>query len=237
LVSTTALLRAGLELDRIVPCPRTLAVEGKPFRNFEGNAAGAVPFSRDFAESCNTAFVSLARELRTAALTKTAEDFGLGGKLSLGLPVADSSVPPPTSAVGQAAMMIGQDRIVATPLAMAGVAATVAAGRWNAPRLLTEDRRARGPALPERDTLRTLMRRVVTSGTGTALRGVRGEVLGKSGTAEFGGGDPPPTHAWFIAAREDIALAVLVENGRSGGAVAAPIAARFFAALDTDASS
>jgi cell division protein FtsI/penicillin-binding protein 2 len=62
-------------------------------------------------------------------------------------------------------------------------------------------------------------------------------VLGKSGTAEFGGGDPPPTHAWFIAARKDIALAVLVENGRSGGAVAAPIAARFFAALDTDAPS
>ena len=230
-ISTTALLRAGLDVDRTVDCPRTLAVEGKPFRNFEGNAAGAVPFRRDFAESCNTAFVSLAGELKPGALTEVAEDFGLGRKLALGLPAADAKVPAPTSQVGQAAMMIGQDRIVTSPLAMAGVAATVAAGRWHAPRLLRDDPRAQGPVLPERETLRTLMRSVVTSGTGTALRGVPGEVLGKSGTAEYGGGDPPPTHAWFIAARDDLALAVLVEDGRSGGSVAAPIAARFLSAL------
>jgi hypothetical protein len=37
------------------------------------------------------------------------------------------------------------------------------------------------------------MRLVVTEGSGTALAGVDGEVRGKSGTAEFGGGDPPPT--------------------------------------------
>ncbi|MDP9386120.1 MAG: penicillin-binding transpeptidase domain-containing protein, partial [Actinomycetota bacterium] len=83
----------------------------------------------------------------------------------------------------------------------------------------------------ERDTLRSLMRRVVTSGTGQALRGVPGAVRGKSGTAEYGSGNPPKTHAWFIATRGDLALAVLVENGRSGGSVAAPIAARFFGRL------
>jgi cell division protein FtsI/penicillin-binding protein 2 len=75
------------------------------------------------------------------------------------------------------------------------------------------------------------MRRVVTEGTGTALAAIPGEVHGKRGTAEYGGGDPPPTHAWFIAYRDDVAIAVLVENGRSGGSVAAPIAARFFEAL------
>ena len=75
------------------------------------------------------------------------------------------------------------------------------------------------------------MRSVVTTGTGTALATVAGEVAGKSGTAEYGGGDPPPTHAWFIAYREDVALAVLVEGGESGGQVAAPLAAKFFTAL------
>jgi cell division protein FtsI/penicillin-binding protein 2 len=60
---------------------------------------------------------------------------------------------------------------------------------------------------------------------------VPGAPIGKSGTAEFGGGDPPPTHAWFVAARGDLAVAVLVERGRSGGSVAAPIAARFLTAL------
>jgi len=47
-VSTAALLRAGLDPSETVNCPRTLTVEGKLFRNFEGGAAGAVPFSRDF---------------------------------------------------------------------------------------------------------------------------------------------------------------------------------------------
>jgi len=75
------------------------------------------------------------------------------------------------------------------------------------------------------------MRSVVTSGTGTALAPVPGEVAGKTGTAEYGSGEPPPTHAWFIAFRGDLAIAVLVEKGRSGGSVAAPIAKAFFDAL------
>ena len=118
---------------------------------------------------------------------------------------------------------------------MAGVAGTVAAGRWRAPRLVASDPRSAGPPLPEgeRDTLAGLMRSVVTSGTGQALAGVAGDPAGKSGTAEFGGGDPPQTHAWFVAFRGVIAVAVLVENGRSGGAIAAPLAAAVFSALDT----
>jgi cell division protein FtsI/penicillin-binding protein 2 len=39
-----------------------------------------------------------------------------------------------------------------------------------------------------------------------------------------------PASAWFTAYRGDVAIAILVENGRSGGSVAAPIAARFFEA-------
>ena len=116
-------------------------------------------------------------------------------------------MPAGRDAVERAATMIGQDRIVASPLAMAGVAATVADGRWRAPRLVATDKHETGPALDqgELSTLRALMRSVVTSGTGTALASVPGEVAGKSGTAEYGGGDPPPTHAWFIAFRGDLA--------------------------------
>ena len=234
-VSTAALLRDGLDVGDTVKCPTTIEAGGRQFKNFEGGAAGAVPFSRDFAVSCNTAFVSLAPRLAPDALTRTARDYGLGRKLELALPAAGGKVPPGEDAVERAAAMIGQHEILASPLAMALVAATVADGRWRAPRLLAGDPRRPGPALggSERDTLRSLMRLVVTEGSGTALAGVPGEVRGKSGTAEFGGGDPPPTHAWFIAFRDDLAVAVLVERGRSGGSVAAPLAARFFNALDT----
>jgi cell division protein FtsI/penicillin-binding protein 2 len=229
-ISTAALLRDGLKTSEIVECPRTITIGGKQFKNFEGEAAGAVPFSTDFAQSCNTAFVSLAKRLPADALARTARDFGLGRTRA-------SQVPPGTDSVERAAAMIGQARIVATPLAMAGVAATVADGRWHAPRLLSTDPHSSGPpiATDELTTLRTLMRSVVTSGTGTALAVVPGEVAGKTGTAEFGGGNPPPTHAWFIAFRGDVAVAVLVEKGSSGGAVAAPVAQRFFVALGQSA--
>jgi cell division protein FtsI/penicillin-binding protein 2 len=220
-VSTTALLRAGLDPDETVDCPQTFNVGGRDFKNFEGNAAGAVPFSVDFAQSCNTAFVSLTERLDADALTETARDFGL------------EEVPPGEDLVERAAAMIGQARILASPLEMAGVAATVAAGRWHEPRLIRADKKHAGPRLDagELDTLRALTRDVITSGTGTALASVHGDVHGKSGTAEYGSGDPPPTHAWFIAYRDNVAIAVLVENGRSGGTVAAPIAERFFSAL------
>jgi cell division protein FtsI/penicillin-binding protein 2 len=80
-------------------------------------------------------------------------------------------------------------------------------------------------------TLLGLMRRVVTEGSGreAAITGV--EVAGKTGTAEFGQGDPLPTHAWFIGIRGDNAVAVLVEGGGVGGRVAAPIAGAILAGL------
>ena len=81
------------------------------------------------------------------------------------------------------------------------------------------------------ETLLGLMRRVVTEGSGqeAAISGV--EVAGKTGTAEFGSGDPLPTHAWFIGIRGDNAVAVLVEGGGVGGRVAAPIAGGILAGL------
>jgi cell division protein FtsI/penicillin-binding protein 2 len=236
-ISTAALLRDGLSVDQPVPCPKTINVGGRTFKNFEGEAGGAVPFAQDFAISCNTAFVSLSGRLPADALQRTARDFGLGRKVTLPLPVAASQVPPGVDRVERAAAMIGQARIAASPLAMAGVAATVADGRWHAPRLVASDPHTAGPGVSGAvlGDLRSLMRRVVTSGTGTAVAGVSGTVIGKTGTAEFGSGNPPPTHAWFIAARGDLAVAVLVERGRSGGSVAAPIAARFLSALGSSA--
>jgi cell division protein FtsI/penicillin-binding protein 2 len=76
------------------------------------------------------------------------------------------------------------------------------------------------------------MGQVVTEGTGSALRGTPGgSVHGKTGTAEFGSKNPPQTHAWFVGYQGDVAFAVLVEEGRSGGTVAAPVAKKFLTAL------
>ncbi|WP_155891968.1 penicillin-binding transpeptidase domain-containing protein [Conexibacter woesei] len=235
-VTTAALLRRGLDPGATVPCPRTITVDGRSFKNFEGEAGGSPSFADDFAISCNTAFIGLAGRLHDGDLTSVARDFGLGRDSTSAVAIARSRVPAPAGAVAHAAAMIGQDRVTATPLAMAGVAATVSAGRWHAPRLLSDDRSTTGPRLPsdELAPLRSLMRGVITHGTGaSALSSTPGEPIGKSGTAEYGTGNPPPTHAWFIAARGDLAIAVLIEHGSSGGAVAAPVVARFLRAYGT----
>lgn len=234
-ISTAALLDSGLETTEVVECPESVNVDGRQFVNFEGSAAGAVPFTTDFAESCNTAFVSLAKDLESDALRDKAAQFGVGVKKDLPLDAFAGKVPPGRNAVEEAASVIGQGRILVSPLVMAGVAATVQAGEWHRPRLVASDPEESGEPLgpKQANELRTLMRTVVTTGTGTALASVLGEPIGKSGTAEFGTKDPPETHAWFIAARDDVAVAVLVENGTSGGEIAAPIAASFLTALPT----
>jgi cell division protein FtsI/penicillin-binding protein 2 len=233
-ITTAALLRDGFDPGSVVPCPQTKVIDGKTFKNFEGEESGAASFADDFAISCNTAFVSLASRLPAGALGDVAKDYGLGRTYDLPLGVARTHVPPGTDKVSRAAAMIGQDKITVTPLGLAGVAAAVQSGRWRQPRLVAGDPSKSGPALPDNEltTLRDLMRQVVTRGTAaTAFAGVFGEIAGKTGTAEFGEKNPPETHAWFIAYRDDLAVAVLVEKGRSGGSVAAPIAAKFFSAL------
>jgi cell division protein FtsI/penicillin-binding protein 2 len=81
--------------------------------------------------------------------------------------------------------------------------------------------------------LRALMRAVVAEGTARqAFARLPGPpVYGKTGTAEFGSGTPPATHAWFVGYRGDVAFAVVVEGGGVGGQVAAPVAASFLRAL------
>lgn len=235
-VSTAALLGAGLRPDDPVTCPPTATVGGREFRNAEGDAAGDTTFRVAFAESCNTTMVQLATDVDDAGMASTARAFGFDGGWDPGVAAFAGQVPPPRDDVERAAAAIGQGRVLASPLLMATVAAAVADGAWRAPVLLPDHAHPSTPAetldRAALRTLRRLMRAVVNDGTGGALAGVDGPpVLAKTGTAEYGTQDPPQTHAWVIAARGDVAVAVLVEGGGGGAAVAAPIAAAFLDAL------
>ncbi len=235
-VSTLAHLRKGLTIDQVVPCPLTAEVGGREFGNAGGFVLGEVPFRTDFARSCNTAFVGLAPDLAPDDLAAAARAFGLGVEVDVGIATYNGSVPPTDDPVDAAAASIGQGRLQVSPVGMAAVAATVAGGAWRAPRVVTDPAPPPVPEQPlgpgEADTLRTLMRGVVTGGTGEALDGVPGEdVFAKTGTAEYGTEVPPRTHAWVIGFQGDVAFAVFVEGGESGGQVAAPIAARFLTEL------
>jgi type II secretory pathway pseudopilin PulG len=226
-VTATAALLEGTTLDTVVDCPATVSVEGRSFRNDEGlGALGPIPFRRAFASSCNTAFIGLARDLPDGALARAAELYGFGRPDLLPIRVEGGEFPEPQSDVEAAAAAIGQGRVEASPLLVASLSAAVASGTWQ------PGEGASTPLPPVvAEPLRTLMRAAVMDGTGTAADLPGAPVHGKTGTAQFGSGDPPPTHAWFTGFRGDLAFAVFVEQGASGGSVAAPVARRFLAAL------
>ena len=225
-----------------VPCPATATVDGRQFRNYAGESTTGTPtFFQDFTVSCNTAFVGLSPKLAAGDLTTAAKALGVGAGWaeSLGVDGAfDGSVPETTAGTDAAAASIGQGRTEVSPLAMAVMAASVGRGTF-VPPVLVEQEGAAAPRPSPLDggaiaQLRTMMASVVASGTGTELRGTPGgPVRGKTGTAEHGSDPDAAPHVWFVGYQGDVAFAVLVEEGTSGGTVAAPIAKDFLTALAT----
>lgn len=237
-VTSLALLRSGMGVDDVVSCPATTVVDGRSFKNYDdypASSLGDVTLTQAIAQSCNTALIGNADRLAEGELTTAAQALGLGTDHDLGFPVYFGQVPPPETETGAAADMIGQGTVLASPFAMATVAASVRAGRAVLPVLLPDHRVEQVPPQapltgPESGTLRGLMRAVVTTGSGRFLQDVPGEVGAKTGTAEHGRPDASgslPTHAWMIATRGDLAVAVFVETGVSGSQTAGPVLEAF----------
>ncbi|MET1038413.1 MAG: penicillin-binding transpeptidase domain-containing protein [Aeromicrobium sp.] len=237
LVTALALLRAGKDPSSPVPCTKTLTVDGRVFTNYSdypSSAIGDIPLRSAIANSCNTAMIAERDEAPQAELTAAAAALGLGPDLDLGYPAFLGSVPDQADGTAHAASMIGQGQIEASPLAMAVVAASIANGTRVTPTLLvdTPTKPAAEAATPltkdEATQLQELFRGVVTDGSGAFLDDVPGDpVSAKTGTAEYGTDTPPRTHAWMIASRGDLAVAVFVADGESGSQTAGPLLEEF----------
>ena len=126
---------------------------------------------------------------------------------------------------------IGQERLLATPMQMAEVVATIANGGvrmrpWMVQRVVSPDGKTVLENHPEQ------VERVMSPQTASELTGMMRSVVeegaGKTGTAETG--VPGLNNAWFIAfapaEAPKIAIAVVIERTPEfGGTIAAPIAA------------
>lgn len=235
-VSASAALESGLTPDTPVGCPGTTVVDGRQIENEDAFDLGTIPLSQAFAHSCNTSFVGLAGQLPDDALPTAAAQFGIGADWDTPVDTASGEVPPPASPVEKAEDVIGQGKVLVSPFAMALVAATAAHGSTPAP-MMVVDKPAEPknpPTTPPAEVisqLQPMMRSVVTDGTAKAMADLPGDPAGKTGTAEYGTGEPPPAHAWFVGYRGDLAFAVLVEGGESSATTAVPVAQAFLTAL------
>ncbi|WP_330059173.1 penicillin-binding transpeptidase domain-containing protein [Paenarthrobacter sp. Z7-10] len=137
--TSLALLRHGETPDSIKKCTPTVTVDGKSFKNansYPPEHLGQIPLREAFAHSCNTAFISSAAVASQSDLSSAAASLGLGVDPQLGAPAFFGSVPSSAGGTDHAASMIGQGKVLVSPLAIATVAASVAHGSRVSPRLV-----------------------------------------------------------------------------------------------------
>ncbi len=264
IVDSLAMIRNDLTPESMVDCPETLTVDGRTFKNAEGYPAsslGSVSLRDAFAHSCNTAFINARDSVSQAQLESAATSLGVAVEApALGAAAFLGSVPGEAAGTEHAASMIGQGKVLLSPLSAAVMAGSVAKGAPVSPQLVlnpnaggtdpaatpaptaagtTPSVSAEPPAkssgapvtAAEAGALGDMMRAVVTSGHAGFLAAVPGAPVGaKTGTAEFGKDDPPKTHAWIVAVHGDLAVAVFVEDGGLGATTSGPLLKEFLTA-------
>jgi penicillin-binding protein A len=259
LVTAAAALDSGkIDADTTIDSPASLDVQGSPLANADQSDYGDITVEQALTHSVNTFFAQLGEDIGTDTLYDYMDRFGFNSKPEIDLPSDSLSVSgvfgeggkllSPDEGVDVARIAIGQERLLATPLQMAEVGATIAnGGKLMKPQIWKEVKDVDGRSIktmdPEEQSdvmsedsaaqLTEAMKAVVNEGTGTAgaLSGI--DVAGKTGTAEVPGREECnglPNQAWFVgfAPADDpqIAVAATVEcTDGQGGTVAAPIAA------------
>ena len=242
-------------------CPGYYIAGNRRIKCYNGEAHGYVTLASAVAESCNGYFDMVFEKLINRLGAKKTDSaftawhnnvakFGLGGKLDLDLPGEGTGLLPNASLYDKMyhkggwrsstviSLGIGQGELLATPLQLANIEATIAnRGFYYKPHLIK--------SIGDRQVIKTEytvknyvgvdgqyfepvingMQAVVDRGTAAASK-IPGIVMcGKTGTADNSHGNP---HSVFVAfAPRDnpkIAIAVVVENAGQGASWAAPIA-------------
>lgn len=220
---------------------------GYTLHNFAGEALGSTNFQQAFVHSSNVIFGGLGVELGNSKLKETAEKFYFNKNIPMDGVIGEKSRFPTLKSYEKGNMAqtaIGQGSVLASPMQMAVVTATIANnGTMMKPRIVNEILDSKGKTINKIEpvsngdvissnsaqTVKEYMREVVKTGTGrnASVEGI--EVCGKTGTADHAGtekGEAP--HSWFIgfAPYNDpkVAVAVIVEKGGQGGVQSANIA-------------
>ncbi len=254
MVTVTGALSAGIATPHTTfPYATYATLDGVKLHNANGEECGGT-LENAFAVSCNSVFSPLGVKLGAQRLVQTAEAYGFNH--ATGVPGAPTSTLPPAREIqGEldlGSTAIGQGEVLATPLQMATVAATIGEGGRRPQASFLAGAKptfvARASSAAVARTVRHLMIEVVRAGTGTsaAIPGVT--VAGKTGTAELKTlcsqgseqtsgehegckgteSEASNTDAWFAAfapaLHPRVAVCVMLVKDGAGGATAAPVA-------------
>jgi penicillin-binding protein 2 len=257
-VATAALEEGVITPQTSFFCPGQLTIYGNVFHCSRPGGHGMMDLRSAIANSCNVYFFNVGVRLEIQRLAKWAKAMGLGSPTGVDLPHEMSGLMPspewkqrlfktPWYAGETVSVAIGQGQVNATPLQMARVAAVIAnGGNLVRPHLVKgAPDTAPVPLGIKASTIAAVtagMRAVVAEGTGWRARFQAIEVAGKTGSAQVvakarleksPNAHEMQPHGWFLcfapADHPTIALAVLVEHGRSGGESAAPVAREILA--------
>jgi peptidoglycan glycosyltransferase len=246
-MTSAALFRAGLDTTDLYNCTGTAVINGQIIPEQNDKAHGWVNYNLALAESCNNYFASHGVEAGDKQFLEVAKAFGFGQNIPFELPVKTSSltnaeaVPSHLNPNLLGASAFGQGEVLVSPFHMALITAGIAnKGVIMKPHIVEQVmdenqnvlyKKSVSPwltplSVEEAERIKSAMITAVNEGTAAPGAIAAYQVAAKTGSAEPGGN--VKTHAWYIAFAPahdpQIAVAVLVANGGTGGGAAAPIA-------------
>ncbi|NMA43239.1 MAG: hypothetical protein GX946_07640 [Oligosphaeraceae bacterium] len=240
-----ALEKGLLQSERLYHCPGFLELRGgRRISCHKRQGHGSIALLEALSKSCNVFFCRLGQEMGPQGWDELADLFVFGRRLNTILyrQEAEGIAYSPQwqkkqqksvhwTEADSAYAGIGQGKWLVTPLQMALSYAMLLTGKQMQPKLLLDEPEQQLSSCnwqPEaQNHVIAGMQACVYApeGTGRALQIPGHNILGKTGTAEVGGGLLP--HAWCVAAAPDekpfLIGVALVENAGGGGKVAAPL--------------
>ncbi len=260
LVDLAAIFEANPNYNMLFSCPGYIRVSDTEFKcsSFEKGGHGTVDINNALAISCNAYFINMSLDLGEEEIISMCEKLGLGkntGLTSQGIDEAKGLVPSLSDLKNPgdiANISIGQGQILATPVQIADLVATIANGgiknnvnvvdcvvngEGNKVRDLKVVSQKRVLSIRTADRIKTLMEEVISTGTGKQANldgyGGAGGKTGSAETGQFIDGEKI-IQAWFAgyfpSKTPKYSVAIFIEDGKSGGTAAAPI----FAEIGTE---
>jgi len=239
-----AMLHGGFDPDETYTCDGVFTLGTMRLRCWNTYGHGSVGLRKAIEQSCNVYFCHLGQSIGYDAIYAEARKVGLGVQSGIDLPEETRGLLP-TAEWKEKTMKdkwrpgdtchisIGQGLLLTSPLQMAMLASVFAnGGKLYRPHLA----RREGPGECVREMgwppeaiglVRSGMHDVAAVGTGRRVQ-VRGiEVAAKTGTAEYDAGGVRRKNTWVTAFapydHPTVAVAIVVENGESGGQTVAPM--------------